>query len=375
MMIKGKMITLITLTPEQRAVLLKNGKIEKVVSEGKIYAFFKTVEVFNIFDQVKFNSIKNEYALLCPNLKKEVEVYEIKDYQIGILFQESMYRGVLQPGKYVYWKSKVNRQIIKLDLRNPYIPDSIDMITVMNPDLKEYIVSYAVEPYQKGLLFIDNKLEKILEPGNHFYLKGEKSVSIYKVDLRQQQIEVLGQEIMTREKIPLRINFYCQYKIEDVTKIYLHVRDYEKQFYLLIQMILREYIGTLLLDEMLEKKIEVEKYINEKIALKGEGIGLTVISSGIKDVILPGEIREIMNRVLIAEKRAQANVITRREEIASTRSLLNTAKLLDENKTLYHLKELEYIERISEKISQLSISGGSTQLLEELKKIFIPRSS
>lgn len=371
-MITGKIMTL---TPEQRAVILKNGKIEKVVSEGRIYALLKTVEVFNIFDQVEFKSIKNEYALLYPAFKKEVELYEIKDYQIGVVFKENMYSGILKPGKYIYWKSKVNRQIIKLDLRTYCIPDSIDIITVMNPDLNEYVISYAIAPYQKGLLLVDNRLEKILEPGNYFYLKGEKSVYMYTVDMRQQQIEVLGQEIMTREKIPLRINFYCQYKIEDAEKAYLHVREYEKQFYLLIQMILREYIGTLLLDEMLEKKIEVEKYINEKIALKGEGIGLSVISSGIKDVILPGEIREIMNRVLIAEKRAQANVITRREETASTRSLLNTAKLLDENKTLYHLKELEYIERISEKISQISISGGSTQLLEELKKIFIPRST
>ena len=64
-----------------------------------------------------------------------------------------------------------------------------------------------------------------------------------------------------------------------------------------------------------------------------------------KDIILPGEIRDIMNTVLVAEKRAQANVVTRREEVASTRSLLNTARLMEENPTLYKLKELEYIEK------------------------------
>jgi len=65
-----------------------------------------------------------------------------------------------------------------------------------------------------------------------------------------------------------------------------------------------------------------------------------------------------MNTVLIAEKRAQANVITRREETASTRSLLNTAKLMDENKTLFKLKELEYLEKICEKIGNISLSSG-----------------
>ena len=56
--------------------------------------------------------------------------------------------------------------------------------------------------------------------------------------------------------------------------------------------------------------------------------------AGVKDIILPGDFKEIMNLVLIAERKAQANLITRREEIASTRSLLNTARLMDERLTL-----------------------------------------
>jgi regulator of protease activity HflC (stomatin/prohibitin superfamily) len=87
----------------------------------------------------------------------------------------------------------------------------------------------------------------------------------------------------------------------------------------------------------------------------------------LKDIILPGEIRDIMNTVLVAEKKAQANVIARREEVASTRSLLNTAKLMEENATLYKLKELEYLERICEKVGNISV--GSGDLLGELREI------
>jgi len=68
--------------------------------------------------------------------------------------------------------------------------------------------------------------------------------------------------------------------------------------------------------------------------------------------------------VLVAEKRAQANVITRREEVASTRSLLNTAKLMDENKTLYKLKELEYIERICENVGNINLNGNADVLTQ-----------
>ena len=92
------------------------------------------------------------------------------------------------------------------------------------------------------------------------------------------------------------------------------------------------------------------------------------LNAGIKDIILPGEIRDIMNTVLVAERKAQANVITRREEVASTRSLLNTAKLMEENKTLYKLKEMECLERICAQVGNIQVSGGGA-LLEQLKML------
>lgn len=89
--------------------------------------------------------------------------------------------------------------------------------------------------------------------------------------------------------------------------------------------------------------------------------------AGIKDIILPGEIKDILNTVLIAEKQAQANVITRREETASTRSLLNTAKLMEENDVLYRLKELEMLERIFDKVGNINVDGGN--FIESLENI------
>ena len=76
-----------------------------------------------------------------------------------------------------------------------------------------------------------------------------------------------------------------------------------------------------------------------------------------------------MNQVLIAEKKAQANSIMRREETAATRSLLNTAKLMEENQMLFKLKEMEYIEKIADKINTISVSG-SNNIVSELKQIF-----
>jgi len=109
----------------------------------------------------------------------------------------------------------------------------------------------------------------------------------------------------------------------------------------------------------------------QKLKEKEADLYVEFTDSGVKDIILPGEVRDIMNTVLIAEKRAQANVITRREEVASTRSLLNTAKLMDENTTLYKLKELEYIEKICDKVGNISV--GNSDILGQLNDIFIKK--
>jgi len=95
-----------------------------------------------------------------------------------------------------------------------------------------------------------------------------------------------------------------------------------------------------------------------------EGYGVRVRAIALRDIILPGDIREILNQVVAAEKQAQANLIRRREETAATRSLLNTAKLMEDNPLLVRLKELETLEKIADKVDKITVIGGMNSLLE-----------
>jgi regulator of protease activity HflC (stomatin/prohibitin superfamily) len=217
------------------------------------------------------------------------------------------------------------------------------------------------------MLYYNNVLQTTLEPGRYFFWRGPIQVAVQKVDLRQQQLDMTGQEIMTEDKITLRLNFVCQYKVIDPLKV-LEVNSFQEQLYIVLQLILREYVGSIKLDDLLLKKQEVGSFILEKLRERSASFGVEFIFVGVKDIILPGDIKEILNTVLIAEKKAQANVITRREEIASTRSLLNTAKLMEENQTLFRLKELEFLEKICDKIGNISLTGGGS-LLEQLNNL------
>jgi regulator of protease activity HflC (stomatin/prohibitin superfamily) len=136
-----------------------------------------------------------------------------------------------------------------------------------------------------------------------------------------------------------------------------------------LQFALRAAVGTRTLDEILEDKRLIDDVVGSEIRRRVAGCGLEVESVGVKDIILPGEMKAILTKVVETEKAAQANVIRRREETAATRSLLNTAKMMEDNPTALRLKELETLEKVTEKIDKISVFGGLDSVLKDLVKI------
>ena len=235
----------------------------------------------------------------------------------------------------------------------------------------KYYKKIVVKDGETGLLYFDNHFERQLETGTYFFWNYGRETSCKIFNLKLQQLEISGQEILTADKVGVRLNVICTYRITDPGKLVKLVENVGVQLYTHAQLILREYVGRYRLDELLEQKEEIGRYVLEEMRKKQEYYCVEIVSAGIKDIILPGEIREIMNTVLLAEKRAQANVITRREEVASTRSLLNTAKLMEENPTLYRLKELEHIERICENVGNINLNGNG-DVLSQLMGLMHP---
>jgi regulator of protease activity HflC (stomatin/prohibitin superfamily) len=232
-----------------------------------------------------------------------------------------------------------------------------------------YIRSFTVLLKELGLLYKNGELIGELQAGVHYFWKNTVDTQVLRTETRQQQLEIAGQEILTKDKANLRINFYAQYVVTDIRKALDENKEYQKQLYILIQLALREFIGTLTFDELLEKKQPVSAFIMETLQPKLVCLGVELNDCGIRDIILPGEMKEIMNQVLIAEKQAQAHTITRIDETASVRSMLNTAKLMEENEMLFKLKEMEYVDKIADKINSISLSGGN-QVLDQLRDIF-----
>jgi regulator of protease activity HflC (stomatin/prohibitin superfamily) len=357
----------------KKALLFRNGNYKRSLSEG-VYWLMPFDEVIEYDMAKQFNSPINLNILLQDeNFVEQTNIVNVGDNEIVLKYENDLFTEVLSPGKYVFWKGLVNYKFITVDLNNTEVGDSIDRSLFSRKELLSYIRLYPVDSYEKGVMYVDGKFVKILEPGQYYFWKNGIPVEVLKADMRARQMEISGQELLTRDKAALRINFFVQYRLADVVKSVVENKEYEKQLYVLMQLALREFIGKFSLDELLEKKESISVYVAESASEKSNSLGVEIMGCGIRDIILPGDMKDIMNQVLIAEKKAQANTIMRREETASTRSLLNTAKLMEENAMLFKLKEMEYVEKIAEKINNISLSGGSL-VVDQLKQIFIPET-
>lgn len=353
-------------------LVFRNGNYRNVVKEG-VYWLFPNEQVFQ-YDLTKpfHPSIDLSILLKDAELASMLFVVEVSDNEIALQYENNNLKNVLTSGRYAYWHGVMNYSFLKVDLSKVEITEEVDANTLMRKEVLPYVRVFVVEAYEKGVLLVDGKFAKVLETGVYYFWKNAVTISVLKADLRQLQVEVSGQEILTKDKAALRVNFYAQYRVNEILKALLENKDYEKQLYILMQLALREFVGMFSLDELLERKESLTAYVLTALKEKSANLGVEIIDCGVRDVILPGEMKEIMNQVLIAQKKAEANVIMRREETASTRSLLNTAKLMEENSMLFKLKEMEYVEKIADKINNISLSGGNL-VVDQLREIFVPK--
>jgi len=355
----------------QIGLVFKKDAYRRMLKEG---VYWLWDEDAMIYDMAKQFTAPVELNILLQDIEiaAALHVMEVKDNEIVLQYENGLLKQVLTAGRYTFWKGIVQYDFVSADISKIEITENIGRATLQHKLLAAHVRTATVESYEKALMLVDGNYKGVMNSGIYFWWKNSFVIAIHKADMRMQQIEINGQEILTKDKAALRINGQAQYKVVDIEKALMQNKEYEKQLYVAFQLALREYISGFSFDELLEKKESIAPYILKAAAGKALALGVEVIGFGIRDIILPGDVKEIMNQVLIAEKKAQANIIMRREETASTRSLLNTAKLMEENSMLFKLKEMEYVEKIAEKISSISVSGNGV-LIEQLKQIFVPQ--
>lgn len=355
--------------------LLKNGVLKKILFAGRYRIsslFGEELKITEMTGKVDSQGLPVEILMEQPEFASRVVRVQIPDDCIGFHLVNGVYKQVIIEGEALYWNVFEKNEIRLINVTGAEITEA------QVPAMYRHLIPtrlykrLVVGEGETGLLYIDGRFEKQLASGTYFYWNYAHEVTMKLYSLKVQQLEISGQEILTSDKVGIRLNILCSYRITNPLELVQKTDNVGSLLYTRIQLLAREYVGGYRLDELLAQKEEISRFLLEQIRKLQDEFCVEILNTGIKDIILPGEIRDIMNTVLVAEKKAQANVITRREEVASTRSLLNTAKLMEENKVLYRLKELEYLERICDRVGSISLSGAGS-VLEQLAALALPK--
>ncbi len=366
----------------ERGLMLKNRRFKRVLEPGVYWFFdpFGRVEVKTyVLDEPRFVHrdaevlIKQHPELVSANFT----LADLGAEEVGLVYLNGKLADILAPDtRQLYWKGPVDVRIEKIDISENFslapklartVTDATD--SRLRTAVKNAVALSMVPDKSVGLLFVDQAFVKTLDAGRHAFWRFNRMISVDAVDLRVQAMEVSGQEILTRDKVSLRINLAATYQVTDAVKARSSVKDYADFLYRELQFALRQAVGTRTLDALLADKRELDDVIATAVSGTVANVGITLLGTGVKDIILPGDMKTILNQVVEAEKAAQANVIKRREETAATRSLLNTAKLMDDNPTLLRLKELEVLEKVTEKVDRLTVFGGLDGVLKDTVRI------
>ncbi|NIE55106.1 MULTISPECIES: slipin family protein [unclassified Burkholderia] len=366
----------------ERALLMNEGDFVKVLEPG----------VFKAFDPLKRLSVQTARldapladAALADYLRHDAPdvlaqhfvAMDLADDEAGLRYEDDVLVEILAPGtRRLYWRGLTAHRLERVDLAQDSMLPAALVKRIAQPALRARgvagltgVLLAQVPAYHVGVLKIDGKIERLLDAGVAAFWRFNRDVAVELVDLRLQAIEVGGQEILTRDKVALRLNLSATWCYADVLHAFGQLQKPVEHLYRELQFALRSAVGTRSLDELLEDKQSIDDVVIAQVRARLGHSGVDVRSVGVKDIVLPGDMKTILAQVVEAEKSAQANVIRRREETAATRSLLNTAKVMEENPTALRLKELETLERVAERIDRISVFGGLDQVLNGLVSI------
>ncbi|WP_220497186.1 MULTISPECIES: slipin family protein [unclassified Pseudoalteromonas] len=379
---------IVEITENQRVLVYKNQQLIDVLTPGKHKRWdFKSELSFEYFDiNTLYFSEQNAERLYRnnPQLNEHIFHCKLSNTEVGLLYVNDLLEGIVAPSEQLYlWQDAGDIRLEKVSIDEEIALDdkTLFLINRAGANTASRLIkserTVAVKPIADlniakehiGLLYVNGQLLKQLTPGHYGFWQFNHEIELKTFDCRTQLLEISGQEILSKDRVSLRINLSANIKVHDAQLAARSVDNVNDFVYKTLQLALREAVGTKSLDDILLDKLYVNETVKELVAQSLTDIGITLENVGVKDIILPGEMKIILNQVVEAQKAAEANVIKRREETSATRSLHNTAKMIENNPTLMRLKELEALEKVAERINNLTVYGGLEGLMNGAVKI------
>lgn len=365
------MIRRMKIKPHERGLLFREGEFLGVLQPGVHWRFDPLLKL-----RLQVVSPRNPWlvhpalALIVKSgkLSSDTIVLDLNDSERALVWIDGRFARILDAGLYVLWTPEYVVKVERVSARSMQLVHAELPVIVHSDDADHLLHVQYVEPGHAALWFRDGIHQATLGPGTYAFWKGVGKLRIEDVDLKELTIDISGQEIMTADKVTLRLNALVSFKTLDPLRFVTAVEGAPQALYRAAQLALREAVGAKDLDTLLSGKEALGRELAVMLAPRAAELGIEIVQAGVKDIILPGEMKELMNKVTEAKKAAEASLVTRREETAAMRMQANTAKILESSPTLMKLRELEILEKVAGK-ANLTVVLGEEGLTSRVVKL------
>jgi len=351
-------------------LVFTRGDLSRVLSPGAHFVpqrLLRSTEVrrINTLD-TRFSHPLLDVLVQDEGLRERLLVVDLAEDERAIVWRDGRLFDFVGAGRFAYWKAPYTLKVETFTVADvEFVHDQRDAVLAF-PAARSHLQAVDVEPHERLLVRRGGEIRSVHGPGRHVFWSRGGLISWKAIDLREQMADVSGQEILTADKVTLRINLVVAWRITDPVLATSVTSDPASVVYREAQLALRAAVGGRDLERLLADKAEVAAEARASIAARCAEFGVVVVSVGIRDIVLPGEMKTILNQVIEAEKQAEANLIRRREETAAARSQANTARLLAEHPVLLRMKEMEALESIL-KGARATFVFGSGDLAQQVK--------
>jgi regulator of protease activity HflC (stomatin/prohibitin superfamily) len=362
---------LIDVQTHERAFLLEDGRPVKYLGPGlhRVWALFTRLSVEKLSTHALLAELDAARLALVP--AGDLEVVSLAAHERAVVWKRGKPVRWLGAGVHQVWTvdRHVDRQtgastpLVKVEVLDTSALEAKPFtgeLAALDKG-RDYVEATAAEG-SVVVRYVDGQLDAVLPAGRHAAWSTLRTVQLAVIDLRERLLAVNGQEVMTKDRVTLRLNLSATFRVKDARRLATVARAPDDVVYLAMQLAARQAVSTRTLDELLAAREGLASSMEPSVRARAEGLGLELIELGVKDLVLPGDMKELLNKVIQAQKEAEANVILRREETAATRSLAQTAKVLGENPLLVRLKELEAYKDLASKVGRVHLVLGEGAL-------------
>ncbi len=206
----------------------------------------------------------------------------------------------------------------------------------------------VINEYETGLLYENGRFLRSLSPGRYrISVWPWRRQEVTRVDMRRIPLVLSGQEMLTADALSVRLNVAAEFRVVDAVLAVHTTQSYATALYTALQILLRDEVQARTLDALLADRTALSGALLERGRAEAEALGLELTQVGVKDIILPGDVKRMLSQEIEAQRAGRAALVAAREETAATRAKANTAQILAGNPVLLRLREIEALAQVA----------------------------